>query len=572
MVFSWDKFLERKIVQWAAAYLAGAWVVYEALSQIGENFAWPAVVLRVVTVVLATGLPMVLVVAWFHGEKGHQKVGLVEVALLVAVAGAGALGVRAVVGAEPGTGIVPSARSEESVLMNSIAVLPLENRSGDPSQEYFSDGLTEELMGALARVPGLRLAARTSSFAFKDADVSLDSVSRALRVRHVLDGSVLRRGDSLRVSIALMDAREVTELWQATYRRPAEDVFEIEKQIARSVVEALPLDPVLLESGWRIPENVTSLEAFDLFLLGKEAWNRRTGPELLRAVDYFEQALAMDSTYAPAWAALAETYVVLPGYTAVSARTAWDRLREAGRRALALDSLNVEAHTALGYGTVWLGRDFEDGIARLDRALEIDPDYANALHWQGEVLAHAGRFAESWANFEFALEVDPLSHVTVADYGQALQLAGRNEEAIELLERLLARAPGYLIGEYWLFYPTLLTGRYARAAQLIRNVAAGVGMDPEGMALAVRGVAGQVPRTEAVAALDAQPRSISGVGLVALAALYGQLGALDRGFAALEEEVGTPVQATIYAVTHPVFEPYRSDPRYERLAAQVELP
>lgn len=569
MSFSWNDLLERKMVQWALAYLAGAWVAYEVLSQIGENFAWPPVVLRVITVVLAVGLPMVLVVAWFHGERGRQRVAVVELLLLLGLAGLGGVGVRAVM--DGGAAPAPPDR-DDGVLVNSIAVLPLSNLSGDPGQDYFSDGLTEEIMGALARVPGLRLAARTSSFAFKGRTVGVDSISRALRVRHVLDGSVLRQGDSLRITIALMDAREQYELWSATYRRPATDVFAIEEEIARSVVEALPLDPVLLEAEWRLPENATSLEAFDLFLLGKEAWNRRTGPELLRAIELFEAALAIDSTYAPAWAALAGTYVVLPGYTTVSARTAYDRLRETGRRALELDSLNVEAHTALGYGTVWYGRDFETGIRRLERALEIDPDYATALHWLGEVLAHADRLEESRARFELALEVDPLSRVTVADYGQALQLAGRLEEAIHLLDGLLRDSPDYLIGQYWLFYPTLLTGRYERAEALVRSVARGVGLDPDGMATTVRGVAGEVPREEAVAALNAQPRSISGVGLVLLTALYGQLGALDEGFAALEEEAGTPIQALIYLVTHPMFEPYRSDPRYGPMAARVRLP
>lgn len=571
MDFSWDDFRDRKMVQWALAYLAGAWVVYEALSQIGDNFAWPAVVLRVVTVVLAVGLPVVLVVAWFHGEEGRQKVGLVEVGLLVALAGIGGLGVRAVVvGADGEDAPEPAAQEDDGAPLNSIAVLPLKNLSGDPTQAYFADGLTEELMGALGRVPGLRQAARTSSFAFKGSTAGADSIARALGVRHLLDGSVLRRGDSLRVSIALIDARERYELWSATFRRPVTDVFAIETEIARAVVAALPLDPVLLQAEWRLPEDATSLEAFDLFLLGKEAWNRRTGPALLRAIDYFERALAIDSTYAPAWAALAETYAVLAGYTAVSERTAFDRLQAAGTRALALDSLNVEARTALGYGTAWMGHDFPAGIRQLDRALDIDPHYANALHWQGELLAHVGRFEASWARFQLALEVDPLSRVTVADYGQALQLAGRNEEAITVLEALLADEPGYFIGQVWLFYPTLMTGRYDRAETLVRSIAEGVGLDPDGMARAVRGVAGQVPREEALAALDAQPRSVSGVGLVTLTALYGQLGAIERGFTSIEAASGSS-QVVIYLATHPVFEPYRSDPRYSRMADRIRF-
>lgn len=568
MAFSWAGFRKRKLVQWALGYLAGAWLAYEVLSQVGENFAWPAVVLRVVTVLLVAGLPMVLVMAWYHGERGQQKVGVVELGLLVLLAGMGAIGVRLVM-AGAGEGMGRSAmRGDEGILLNSIAVLPLANRSGDPSQEYFSDGITEELMGALARVPGLRLAARTSSFAFKGREVAVDSISRALRVRHLLDGSVRRQGDSLLVAVALVDARNKSELWSGTFRRAAVDVFAIQREIARAVVDALPLEPVLLEADWELPEYSTSQKAYDYYLLGKQSWNRRTGPELLRAIEFFERAIALDSTYAPAWAALAQTYVLLPGYTAFSSQASNVRLRETAARALELDSLLVEAHTALGYG-MWFERDFAMGIRLLDRALEIDPDYATALHWQGEMLAHAGRFEESLANFALALEVDPLSRVIQADYGQALQLGGRLEEAVEQLERLLAEDPGYLIGEYWLFYPALLTGRYERAEELIRNIAQGVGLDPDGMALAVRAVAGDVPRDAGLAALDAQPRSVSGVGLTALTALYAQLGAVDRAYAVLQSR---HFQGAVYLVTHPVLEPLRDDRRYDAFEEALRLP
>ena len=454
--------------------------------------------------------------------------------------------------------------------VNSLAVLPLRNLSPDPDMEYFADGLTDQLMWALSRVPGLRRAASTSSFAFKGRTVGLDSIAQALRVRYVLEGSVRRQGESLLIAVALVDAQEGRELWSETYDRGIGDVFAVQDEIARSVVAALPLDPVLLEGGWGRTEWSTSTEAYDLFLQGREAQRRRTGSSLLQARGLFEAALAMDSTYAPAWGALAEVYLLLGGYTRVSHATLIPLLRDAAARALELDSLNVEALAALGYGAGWHERDFPAGIEILERALSIDPEYVEALHWQGELLAHSGRLEEARERFELAMEVDPLSGVVVADYGQALQLYGLHEEAIELLENLLEDQPGYLIGEYWLFYPTLLTGRYERAEELIRSVARGMGLEPNGMALAVRAMAGRASREEALAALDAQPRSGADVGMTALTALYAQLGDLDGAFTVLRTEEATS-QAFVYLVTHPVFAPLRGDPRYGPLVERIRL-
>ncbi|MBW3554293.1 MAG: hypothetical protein KY466_12315, partial [Gemmatimonadetes bacterium] len=267
---SWGEFRDRKVVQWSLGYLAAAWVLYQVLSQVAENFAWPPAIMRGATVLLAVGLPVAAVLAWYHGEKGRQKVGLAEVVLLGACGLLGAIAVRAVT---VGTGReAPQAEAPPAVLLNSIAVLPLTNR-GEADQEYFADGLTEELMGALSRVPGLRVAARTSSFAFRDRRVGMDSVAAALRVRHLLDGSVQRRGDSVRVSVALIDSRNHYELWNASYRRPLADIFALQQEIARAVVEALPLDPVLLAGDWTFQPHTAELPAYDLFLLGRQAWN-----------------------------------------------------------------------------------------------------------------------------------------------------------------------------------------------------------------------------------------------------------------------------------------------------------
>jgi TolB-like protein len=569
----WDEFRQRKFARWTLGYLAAGWVTYEVLSLIGENFAWPPVVMRIITVLIGAGLLLTTILAWYHGERGRQRVGAVELVLLAGAVLGTAVAVRAVWISNPAAPTVQTApnAAEAAYLRNSVAVLPLLSRSNDPDGDFFSDGLTEELLRALSRVPGLRVAARTSSFAFRDRSVAADSNAKALGVRHLLDGSAHRRGDTLRISVGLVDAIDGYELWSERYVRPTTDVFRVQEEIARAVIDAMPLEPVLLNTRWELPRDSTSLEAYELYLLGRQAWRRRTGEDLLRAVDLFERAIALDSLYAPAWAGLAETWVVLPGYASISERTAYERLRLAALRALALDSLMVEAYTALGYGSAWQTYDFRTGIDLIRRALEIDPDYAPALHWQGELLAHAGRFEASQEHLERAMSADPLSGVTRADYGQALQLAGELEASVSVLEAHLAGDPGYLIAEYWLLYPCLLTERWDRAAQLASSIGAQIGLEPDGLALAVRALAGRASREEALAALDAQPRAVPGISRTLLAALYGQLGALDPGFEILEKGAESPFQGVVYLITHPVFAPYRDDPRYPPLAELVDL-
>jgi adenylate cyclase len=232
---------ERKLVQWGLAYLAGAWILLQVLGELRDTYAWPPVILRVVTALAGVGFFAALVIAYYHGEKGEQRVGGTELALLAAIL-AVAGGVVWAVGRSQAAGSTPAANSVNSAAAlpaRSIAVLPFENLSSDPENEYFSDGITEEILSGLAKVEGLKVAARTSSFAFKHKNVPVGEIGDLLGVAHVLEGSVRKAGNRIRISAQLVNTRTGYHLWSESYDRELKDVFAIQDEISRAIIGTL---------------------------------------------------------------------------------------------------------------------------------------------------------------------------------------------------------------------------------------------------------------------------------------------------------------------------------------------
>lgn len=342
------QFRQRKLVQWSMAYLAGAWLVLEAVDLLSAHFGWPVLVFRTVLAVLGVGFVGAIVIAWYHGEQGQQRVTgpeLIMIAGILALAG----GVLALVGlrseletTEPRSGISNGPTTLAVPEEGSIAVLPFVNISPDPEQDFFSDGLTEEMLNMLARVPGLRVAARTSSFHFKAENVSMDSIARLLRVAHLLEGSVRKAGDRIRVTAQLIEAESGYHLWSDVYDRDLGDVFAVQEEIARSVLEALRANMPGLVDELPVTHRTPSIEAYNEYLLGRYHWNRRGRANVELAIGYFERAIALDSDYASAYAGLADAYSILGYYQYMPAREAFGRAARAVRRALDLDPDNPE--------------------------------------------------------------------------------------------------------------------------------------------------------------------------------------------------------------------------------------
>jgi len=371
-------------------------------------------------------------------EEGSGKRGMKIVATVAAVVVIGAAVMYAVAVRNRGAGA-----AEPTIQLHSVAVLPLTNVGGDAKDEYFSDGMTDELANALSKLPGLRVASRTSAYAFKGKkDVDVGEIGRKLHVQAILEGAVRRSGDRLRVGAQLTNVSDGLAIWSDTYERRTSDIFTVQDDIARAIAGALKLklgsSAAELVSTSHATEN---LEAYDSFLRGRYFWNRRGAANLRRALAYFEESIAKDLHFARAYAGLAITLAILPEYTDAAPVDALAHTQSAAARALALDSTLAEAHTALGLAAVhaW---DFRAGEAEYRKAISLDPQYPTAHQWYGELLYHTKRLDSSFVEIRRAIALDPLAPIPPLALGYAFTLAGQYENALQQFSNSDELAPG----------------------------------------------------------------------------------------------------------------------------------
>ena len=434
---TWDKLRRRKVVQWGVAYAAGAWGFLQGLEYVSDTFGWPGRLQQVATLTLAIGLPVVLVIAWYHGDRGHQRVTAAELAIitLLFLVGGGIFwryeraGESPPPPAEPATVAAAAADAAEA----SIAVLPFVNMSDEAGTEYFSDGLAEEILNALAQIPGLRVPSRTSSFAFRGQQVDLRSVASTLAVAHVLEGSVRRDGERIRVTAQLIDARSDSHLWSKTWDRRLEDVFQVQQEIAGEIANSLE---VRFGGSENRPRSVGTgnVEAYERYLQARHFWRQRGEGPLRESIRLFNEAIGLDPGFARAHSGLAAATAVLAAYTGPEVDA--DELGRAAQthalRALSLDPSLAEAHAVLAavLESQW---NFQAADTEFQRAIALDPSDSTAQQWYAEFLVHVGRFKKAEQHIDRALELDPLS--PIMNYSDALITMASRMALPEALER-----------------------------------------------------------------------------------------------------------------------------------------
>ena len=498
-------------------------------------------------------------------QRGFPRLAIAAVALLI-------LGPFAYWLYQRRTAASPGGAQSE---LSSVAVLPLVNVGGDTANDYFSDGMTDELANALGKLPGLRVASRTSTYAFKKKDANVGDIGRTLHVQAVLEGTVRRAGDRLRVSAQLTNVSDGLALWSDTYERQAKDVFQVQDDIARQIADALKLrlgaQAATVSSTSHGTDN---LQAYDLYLRGIYFWNARGEENLRRSISYFEQAVAADPNFGRAYAALASTYALLPEYTDSPPPDALERTKAASSRALAIDSTLAQAHTALGLASVhaW---DYETAKRQYQMAIALDPRYPTAHQWYGELLYHTGQVDSAIVEIGRAKALDPLAPIVTGALGFALYLAGRYKDCISELQKGLELAPSLGLLHSMLGMCYALNGDFAHA---MKSTELAVSLD---RALAVRqgqlsyvyAITGEKAKAAAVAEkLNERARSEPAQWFpVALA----EAGLGDRGVAltALEHAVdGHEIGVTEFSLVNDrIWDSLRSDPRFERILDRTNL-
>ncbi len=465
----------RNVFRVGMAYVVVAWLLAQAAELAFGSFEAPAWVMKVLLFVLVLGFPLALFFAWAFeltpegirlenkDERGDsiaprtgQKLDrliivLLSLAVVYFVVDKGFLQKTTETTASPGveqtTATVPSgAAQNESTATDttrdkrSIAVLPFLNMSSDKDNEYFADGISEEILNVLARVPQLKVAARTSSFRYKGENIDIAEIAKALRVDHVLEGSVRRQGDKVRVTAQLIQAPGGYHLWSETYDRTLDDIFQIQDEMAGAIAETLQVKLGLIEPG-KNRTGTDNLLAYEYYLRGVHFWSLRVFDDLLLAIDYFKRAIDADPNFAKAYAGLAMTYSVIEGYGDF-AGPAYELAEASARRALDLDPDSAEAMAALGNTFYKTGR-LPESESFLKEAVAISPNFATAHQWLGNMLSQAGRRVEGLRSLDVAVDLDPEARVIGANRANHLYNMERWAKCSAQSEQVLSYAPEY---------------------------------------------------------------------------------------------------------------------------------
>ena len=448
----------------------------------------------------------------------------------------------------------------------SIAVLPFVDMSQNKDQEYFSDGLAEELIGLLTRVPELRVPARTSCFYFKGKQATITEIAQALNVAHVLEGSVRKSGNTIRIAAQLIRADTGFHLWSQTYDRTLDDIFKVQDEIAGSVVRAL-CDALL-----RLPARTASLnsEAYQLYLRGHFHWNRRSPEEFRKAIRFFQQAIAVDPNYAPAFTGLADCYSLLPIYDRMSKATeTMPQAKTAILRALAIDDNLAEAHASLGLILAIFDFEWAAAERQYQRAIELNPNSPVPHQWYGELLVNTGRIDAGLAEGRRAVDLDPLSQVANLALGIQLNSARRYDEAIAQLQKTLTLGRNFADTNYFLFEAYANKGLYqeavavyARQKQLDGEPAA---VDAFKDAVAKDSWPGFLQHR--IHSLEAQEQPECDE----IASFYARVGDLDRAFAWLEKSYASRSARLTHLKVDARYDNLRADARFADMLRRVGL-
>ena len=474
----WDKLRRRKVVQWGIAYGVGAWGFLQGLEYVGEAFGWPGQLRQIAILALLVGLPVVLVVAWYHGDRGEQRVSGTELTIitLLFLVGGGifwrydrAADPTAAGAPQSGNATAGAPVATAAALTGpSVAVLPFVNMSTDEDNEYFSDGISEELLNVLVRVDGLGVASRTSSFAYKGSKLGAAAIARELKVGHILEGSVRKSGNRVRITAQLIDAEQDRHLWSATYDRELNDIFAIQDEIANAIVTALrdELQPVVAAAPTvEVRADTENLEAYELYLKARELFIARQ--DLAEAVRLFERVVELDPGFARGWEGLAAVCGIIESW-GIRDRDYQARAREAANRALQLDpSLSMPwAVLAMTLKQDW-PVDYVRQFELFAQATEADPRNSTAYLWRSLAWLELGFFDRALADLDRCLELEPNYRNAARHKALALLFMGRTDEALRLFEQGVAT--GFITSRAENFVGPLLARGNTLAVRLLMD-------------------------------------------------------------------------------------------------------
>jgi len=587
----------RNVYKVAVAYAVVAWLTIQAASIFLPAFNAPQWAMQIVILILVVGFPIALAFSWAfeitpEGIKRESEVQtdesithhtgrkIVALTIVLAVVATGLFMYQLVrpkaSHLEGGAPATPNsnglAGARPSIAEKSIAVLPFDNLSGDPQNAYFSEGIQDEILTRLAKIAELKVISRTSTQRFRSAPNDLRQIAQQLGVANILEGSVQKANDQVRVNVQLINALTDAHLWADTYDRKLTDIFAVETEIAKAVADVLQAKLTGSEQHVIAARPTENSEAHQLYLKGRFFWNKRTGSDLKKSIDYFEQAIAADPNYALAYAGVADGYVWLSAYTAGTPRDSYPKAKAAAKKALELDDTLAEACTTLAIA-IWLyDFDFSQANREFQRAIGLNPNYAIAHQQYGNItLSALGRFDDAIAEGKRAVELDPLSLVINADLGSNYCFARRYDEAIAQLRKTLEMDPGFYIAHVAL--SQALDAKGARDAAIVEwQKARALNDDPAVLGLLGRayGLSGNKMEAEKILNQLKELSKQRYVAAYSFALVYLGQGDKEQALRWLEQSYQDRAGSDIgYIRVDPLLDPLRGDPRFEALAEKI---
>jgi serine/threonine-protein kinase len=470
--------------------------------------------------------------------------------------------------------VSPSGTVSSPGSQKSIAILPFTDVSQERELDYLCDGIAEEIINALTRVEGLRVVARTSAFSFKGKNQDMRDIGRALSVGVLLEGSVRKAGNKLRITAQLINASDGYHLWSERFDREMEDVFAIQDEITLSIVDKLKITLLGEEKAALVKRYTDDVEAYNLYLKGRFFWNKRTETGYLKGLEYFRQAIDKDPRYAVPYAGIADCYDLLGWYGYLAPQEAFPRARAAAEKALELDGTLAEAHASMGWISVNWDWEWATAEREYKRALELNPSYATAHQWYSEYLTYMGRHDESIAEGKKALELDPLSLIINNDLGQVYYFARRYDEAIVQLRKTVEMDPDFVIAHFFL---ALAYGQKLMFDEALREAREAMNLVGESDTLILT----QLGIIHSYSGNEDDARRILGrlieladekyVSPFRVALIYMGLGEIDRAFEWLEKAYEERDHWIETLKVNPALDTIRADDRYNSLLEKTGL-
>jgi TolB-like protein/Tfp pilus assembly protein PilF len=570
----------RNVYKVAVAYAVVGWLIAQIATQIFPFLEIPNWIVRLVIVLIAIGFPIALIIAWAfeltpegikRTEDAHIPAGRISKKrtwiYVVLVGGALSIGLFFI---GRYTARNSGSASPGELPAKSIAVLPFDNLSEDKGNAYFAEGVQDEILTRLAKVADLKVISRTSTQRFKSAPSDLREIAKQLGVMNILEGSVQKANDQVRVNVQLINALTDAHLWADTYDRKLTDIFSVESEIAKTIADTLQAKLTGSEKTSIAKMPTVNSETYELYLKGRFFWNKRSAGDMLKSADYYKQAIAKDPNYALAYAGLAEAYVLFPDYGVGAPGEFYPQAKAAANKALSLDATLAEPHAALGLVYTNYDHDVAKSIAEFERAIQLNPNYATAHQWINTPFQMVGQFDRAMAETKRAIELDPLSLIINSDLAFIYLSAHRFDDALAQSRKTLEMDPGFHVARGYLAAALQFKGQLPEAIAEYRQAAGSSDytyiLGQLGQAYARAGQRDEAQKILARLVEKGRTQYVSGY---TVALVYLGLGDKAHAIDALETAFTQHASEIVLIKYDPMLDELRGEPRFEALVQKI---